>query len=190
MPHRHLIWNKLSSTVVKNRRIFTVTDCVFESSEGAIGTFTVLDAPDWACVIPIVEDGPARRFVMVRQFRFGSASISMEFPGGVVDPGETPLEAVTRELREETGYVAERIEPLGWVWTNPAFLDNKFHVFVARGCRKAHEQALDEHEIVDVELRDEADVLAGIGNDPFSHALMVDAAFLYVRKVYVAGDKS
>lgn len=95
--------------------------------------FYALQAPDWINVIPMTPEGEV---VLVEQYRYGLEAPTLEIPGGMIDEGETATEAARRELREETGYVAEELESLGRVSTNPAFLTNFAHIFLATGCRR------------------------------------------------------
>jgi 8-oxo-dGTP pyrophosphatase MutT (NUDIX family) len=83
-------------------------------------------------VIPVVDTEEGRKFVMIRQYRHGTGRCSLEFPGGIVDKGEDPVVAVSRELLEETGYAADLILPLGSLSPNPAIMTNSFHAFIAR----------------------------------------------------------
>ena len=97
---------------------------------------TVLETPEWCNVVALTREG---RLVVVRQFRFGSAKVTTEIPGGVVDPGEEHGDAARRELREECGYTSERWSYLGCVEPNPAFHDNLCHHWLATGCTKVAE---------------------------------------------------
>ena len=94
---------------------------------------------DWVTVVPITAAG---RVVMIRQYRHGTGEIGLEIPGGVIDPGEEPLAAARRELREETGYGASELASIGQVAPNPALQDNRCYSFVARGAFCARAQAL------------------------------------------------
>ena len=78
--------------------------------------------PDWINVIPLTDDG---QVVMVRQYRFGIEGFTLEIPGGMCDPGEPPLEAARREMREETGYAPSEMIELGWVHPNPPLQNNR-----------------------------------------------------------------
>ena len=113
--------------------IFRVDEVQRESESGERGTFYVLEATDWVTVIPVVYDGEGRRcFVMVEQYRHGSGRVTMEFPAGTVDPGETAESTGRRELREETGYAAQSFELIGELSPNPAFMANSTYTYVAR----------------------------------------------------------
>jgi ADP-ribose pyrophosphatase len=92
----------------------------------------VLEGPDWVNVVAIT---PAEKIVAVSQYRFGAGKPSLEIPAGLLDEGETPLECAKRELEEETGYTAPEWSSLGWCHPNPAFLQNRLHLFLARGAR-------------------------------------------------------
>jgi len=103
-------WEETSSRELLDCKIFSVRESVRETRDLAKhGRFYLVDAPDWAGIIPVVDTPEGRKFVMIRQYRHGTGKISVEFPGGIVDPHEDPLFAVARELLEETGYRAEMI---------------------------------------------------------------------------------
>lgn len=103
----------------------------------------VLESRDWVNVVAITAEGLV---ILVRQYRFGSSAVTTELPAGMVDPGETPLDAARRELLEETGQAAERWRSLGSVAPNPAFLNNRCHLFLAEGCRSVAEPRMDGGE--------------------------------------------
>ena len=103
----------------------------------------ILEAPDWVNVVAIT---PERRILAVSQFRFGIRRLSLEIPAGLVDPGETPLQAAKRELEEETGYTAREWKPLGWSYANPAFLNNRAHHYLALDARRTLAPHLEDGE--------------------------------------------
>jgi 8-oxo-dGTP pyrophosphatase MutT (NUDIX family) len=118
---------------------------------------------------------------MVRQYRHGSDEVSVEFPGGVVERGEDPAAAAARELAEETGYAASSIRLAGSVYPNPAFMDNRFHVFLAEGLERVGGTDFDEHEVIDSFLVPAEEVRTTMGSGQYSHALMATALFLADR---------
>lgn len=176
-----LRWKRLGRRVVARTPVFTLVERDNEGPDGRRGSFVVLEASEWAAVVPVIERGGEECFLMVRQYRHGSDEVSVEFPGGCVDPGEEPIRAAARELEEETGYVADSIRSAGTIRPNPAFMENGFHVFLAEGLRPAGRRDLDEHEIVDALIVPASEVRAGMGTGQYSHALMVAALFLADR---------
>lgn len=93
-------------------------------ARGREGQFFVFDMPDWVVALPVTPD---RRVVLVQQFRFGKNELTWEFPAGLVDPGEDPVAAAVRELREETGYAGAEARKVGSGWPNPALQNNTCH---------------------------------------------------------------
>ena len=111
--------------------------------------YYILEYPDWATGFALTEDN---KVLMVRQYRHGLGVVSTELPGGVIDKGEKPAEAIARELKEETGYEFHTIEKIGQVSPNPATSTNYMHMFVAKGGKKVSDQNLDDTEDVEVLL--------------------------------------
>jgi len=132
----------------------------------------VLDAPSWVNVVARTVGGA---FVVVRQFRFGTEEVTTEVPGGVVDPGEEPLEAARRELREETGYTSERWSLLAVVAPNPAFQSNRCWQFLAEDCERTQATELDPGEDIQVALLEESELRAEIESGAIDHSLILCA---------------
>ena len=145
-------------------------------------SFSVIEASDWAIIVPVLETPQGKQFVMVRQWRHGSQCLSLEFPGGVFEPGENPKEAAARELQEETGYKPGKIRKLGELSPNPAIMSNKVHFFLAEDLIDTGSQRLDPDEFVDAELVGADTVLKNIGKVPYIHALMGTALALYLQQ--------
>ena len=100
------------------------------------------------CVIPILDDGTV---LMERQYRYAHGRVFYEIPAGKLDsPDENPLDAAKRELREETGAVAERFTFLGELDTSPALISEKIYMYLAEGLTFG-ERELDDDEFLDVE---------------------------------------
>lgn len=138
---KNLWWETKSKKEILKSSIFGVSEVRRSGPDGSEGDFIVLDAPSWVNVIvPLTLCHEATfcfdDFLMVKQFRHGSGTITMEFPAGAIDKNESPLEAAKRELKEESGYTAKEFFYLGGVNPNPAFMSNKTHTFVAVGAQK------------------------------------------------------
>gem|GEM_PF-39388 len=170
---RHLHWDVLHDETILEATIFRMKRSRRRSSDGREADYFMLETGDWVNVVALTtNEAGVECFIMVRQFRHGSMRVSLEFPGGLVDPGELPLEAITRELTEETGYVGDRFEEIGSVNPNPALMGNRCYTYLVRDCRYAKNQNLDANEIIDVELVPVTELLSGSRNDEFDHALM------------------
>ena len=175
-----LCWKEEGRKTAFKCPIFEVGERYCRSPKNGLNTFFVLDTSDWAIVIPVLEAKRGREFVMVRQWRHGARELSLEFPGGVFEKGEDGEAAAARELREETGYCAGKIEKLGVFNPNPAIMSNKVHFFLATDLKTPLEQDLDDDEYVEVETIPWKEVLSGLGKAPFIHALMGTALALYL----------
>jgi ADP-ribose pyrophosphatase len=174
-------WKERAARSIADCRIFDVSASERESEKGRTGTFYLVNSLDWAGVIPVVDTAAGRMIVMIRQYRHGTGRLCLEFPGGAVERGEDPANAVGRELTEETGYRAGMVLPLGLLSPNPAFMTNSFHAFVAEGCVLEREQELDENEEIEVSLVPERDAIDLVGAEDYAHALMTATLFLYMR---------
>lgn len=141
---------------------------------GSEGDFYILKTRDWVNVVPVTPDN---ELVMVRQYRFGIEETSWEIPGGVMDPGEDPIEAGARELSEETGFVARSCSVIGHVAANPAIMDNTCHFVWADGATLQAELKWDEHEEIETRLFPIDEVYAMAHRGEIKHSLVVAALF-------------
>jgi 8-oxo-dGTP pyrophosphatase MutT (NUDIX family) len=139
-----------SSQEVLRTPIFTLRqDTAAHPRTGRQGQYVVLESPAWVNVVALTTD---HEMILVKQWRHGTRRVEVECPAGLVDEGESPLEAATRELREETGYVAQHMELIGAVAANPAYQDNTCYTLLATGCQRRAPQDLDEGEDIEVVL--------------------------------------
>jgi 8-oxo-dGTP pyrophosphatase MutT (NUDIX family) len=168
-----MTWQRLDSIRLHSYRLFTTRRdrCRSPVTERE-HDFYILECADWINVIPLT---PQREVVLVRQFRHGVRETTLEIPGGVIEPGEEPAAAAQRELREETGYVAEQMLSLGFTYPNPAIQENRCHLFLAEGAQCVGAQDLDETEEIQVVRLPLARVLAMIATGELDHALMLAA---------------
>ncbi len=143
---------------------------------GQIHNFFVLDSPDWVTIVPVTPEG---KLVCIRQWRPGTAAVELELPGGVIDTGELPKDAAMRELREETGYVAETLIPLGSIAPNPAILTNRCHFFLAKHAVPTGHQELDSAEDIELALLDRTMIPNLIAEETLRHGIIIAALYHY-----------
>jgi ADP-ribose pyrophosphatase len=171
-------WELVASEELQDCEVFRVKRLMARSPHtGAIHPFYGIHSPPWINVVPVT---PAGEIVMIRQFRQGSREVTLEIPGGMVDPGETPAEAAARELREETGYGGGTLAPIGAVNPNPALFDNRLHSFVARDVEPVGEIQNSPLEETRVELLPRAALRDLLRTGAIDHALVVAALLWFL----------
>jgi 8-oxo-dGTP pyrophosphatase MutT (NUDIX family) len=162
-----------SEILVEDRWIRLRADRLRTRQGVEIAPWYVLDYPDWCVVVALTED---QRLVLVRQWRHGAQSWSLELPGGVIDRADAdPVAAAQRELREETGFGGGEWRYLYAGHANPAMQTNRLHVVLATGLRQVATATPEPTELISVEFLGVAEVLDGLPHGLIGHSMHVGA---------------
>lgn len=152
---------------IKSRRVYTGKVISLDVDtvrfpDGSVGELEMVRHPGASAVVPFLSD-PARgdpQVLLIRQYRYAAEGYLYEIPAGRLNPGENPRDCALRELKEETGCSAERVDELFTMYTTPGFTDEKIHLFMATG-------------LMSGETKHEADEFLELQPMPLSRALQM-----------------
>ena len=163
-------WKILSSEYLIRRPWLTARRDKVQLPDGRVNDeYYILEYPDWINVIARTKDG---QYVMVEQYRHGLQEIFTEIVAGVMEKGETPLEAAKRELAEETGYGNGHWELFMTISANPSAMNNLSYSFLATDVELIGSQHLDATEDVRVKLLSEEELYQLLSKGEMKQALM------------------
>ena len=117
---------------------------------------TCVRHPGAVVILPILDTPGGARVVMIRNYRFGPDRVLLELPAGGLEPGEDPAHTASRELIEEAGYEAARVEKLCEFFTSPGMSDELMHAYVARGLKEVGQRTEADEEISVIPMAPEA----------------------------------
>ena len=170
-------WKLLHAKIIQSCRIFSIKSERYRSPRsGKEHDFYLIDSVDWVNVIPLTSD---EKVILVKQFRFGTKDFCLEIPGGMIDEGDTPSQAASRELLEETGYAGEEPILLGIVHPNPAIHTNRCYTYLVRNVTFTNPPQQDSTEDIEVKIVPLVKIPRLIHDGQITHALVI-AAFYWL----------
>lgn len=117
------------SEILFRGKVFDLKVDQIEYDSGNKGVRETAIHPGGAVAVPVMDNG---KIIFVKQFRFPLQKTLLELPAGKLNKDEDPLVCAVRELEEETGYKAEKIEKLGAICTTPGFCTEILHIYIAQ----------------------------------------------------------
>jgi 8-oxo-dGTP pyrophosphatase MutT (NUDIX family) len=175
-------WRTTGRKILATTPVFSLRQDSKERASGSASRhdFYILDAVDWVNVVPVTPSG---EIVFIELYRHGIDASSLEIPGGMIDPEDPePAAAAAREMREETGYEADHLVPLGVVHPNPAIQGNRCHTFLAENARRVGDPRPDETEDIRVVLHPRQEVPRLLREGRITHALVVAGLYWYLER--------
>ena len=150
---------------LKNRRVYegkviSLDVDAVRFPDGSVGELEMIRHPGAAAVIPFASDphGQDPTILLIEQYRYATNGKLFEIPAGRLNPGEDPQVCAERELLEEVGVKAGRVERLTTIWTTPGFTDERIHLFMATDLT-ADQHAREPDEFIEVTPRPLSEVL-------------------------------
>jgi ADP-ribose pyrophosphatase len=153
--------------------------------DGSTGELEIFHHPGASAVVPFLSDpaGADPQLLLIRQYRYAAGGWLYEIPAGTLDEGEDPAVCARRELEEETGCTAERVERLTTIHSTPGFCDERIHLFMAVGLTMG-EHRRERDEFLEVERMSLSAALARIERGEITDAKSV------VGLLYAAGFRA
>jgi ADP-ribose pyrophosphatase len=169
----------LESEKIFKGAVFDVERDMLREDNGIEIIREVVRHPGGAGALPLFEDG---RVALVKQYRHPARRELLEIPAGRIESGETPEMCAAREMEQETGFRAGRIEKLAEFYTTPGFCEEKLHVYLATDLTPSS-QALDHDELVEIVYLPFAEAAQMLGRGEIEDSKTIIALLLALKKV-------
>lgn len=151
----------LKSKRVYSGKVINLDIDTAQFPDGSVGQLEMIRHPGAAAVVPFASDpkGPDPTILLIKQYRYAALDTLFEIPAGRLEPGEDPRVCAERELLEEVGVSAGRVERLTTIWTTPGFTDERIHLFSATDLTTG-QHAREPDEFIEVTPKPLSEVIA------------------------------
>lgn len=174
-------WELLSSEIVYEKKWLKLKEDACRLPDGRIlSPYLVVDVPGFCNVFIVTEK---EEVVLVKQYRHAGGIVSVEMPGGMVDPGEDPAATVLREMREETGYSSDQVELLYTMHPNPPLESNRSWFYLARNAKPDQVIAQDPFEDIELLLVSKEEFMRMLLNHEFTHGIQTGGMYAAAVKL-------
>jgi len=174
---------QLASRRVYTGRVVRLDVDTVRFPDGSTGELEIIRHPGAAAIVPCLSDPRTSddpTILLIRQFRYAAGGPLWEVPAGTLDPGEEPEACARRELLEEAGVTAERLERLTSILTTPGFTDEVIHLYLATGLTTGA-PSRERDEFIEVVPQPLSRVLARIRDGEIRDAKSI-VAILYMSR--------
>ena len=173
------LWEIQSDEVVADFHSKLVHKYTAQHPDGRHHDFFVLDGIlDWIQCIGLTKN---KEIVLVSQYRAGIKDLTLELPGGGIDKNEDVVQALYRELREETGYTGSDPIHLNTCFPNPAIQTNCVHFYLLKNCEKIYQTDFDPSEDLTTHLLPLDQLDAAIDHNIFQHSITLEGLLIFQR---------
>lgn len=168
----------LSSTTIFQGRVLCFKKVTVRLPSGKLHSREIVEHPGAVTLIPVIDD----KVVLIKQFRLAAGKVIYELPAGTISPGEDPDTCAEREIVEETGYKAGKLEKIFQCYLAPGYSTELMHFYVATGLEPG-EQHLDEDEAIHVYTTPLVEALAMVRKNEIEDAKTTVGLLFYDRFV-------
>ncbi len=174
-------WQPLEKILVKDLNFFKIfKEKYINPRNNKEVYFYHLQLSDWTIILPLLNEN---EIIMVKQYRAGAKKVFYEFPGGLINRNEDPLNSAKRELLEETGYTAEKFTLLNVSYPLPAFQTSKCYIYFAEGLKKVSNTLnLDDGEDIKLEVLKIDEIKEMLYENKLENSMMAFAFSLFLLK--------
>ncbi len=174
-------WELVNSKKVFNSIPFGILRKTFlqPHQKGKFDAF-VIEAPNWVNVVALNSE---KEILLINQFRFGSENIEIEIPAGCIHDKEKPIDAIKRELEEETGFIAKKWNLLGKINANPAIQSNQCYIYLAEELKDTKETHFDPYEDIEHEFASIEQIWKYIQEEKITNAFSLISIFWYLSSI-------
>ncbi len=173
-------WQVFNEKVLFQTRVADIVSAQVKSNRtGREAEFYRLVFPNWVNIIALT---PKRELVLIKQYRFGSQKVEIEIPGGVIEDNESPVEAGSRELLEETGMAGKNARIIGEICPNPAIQDNRCYTVFIEDVVQVAEQEMDDLEDIEVKVVSLEKVNELVADGSINHGLVLNALMFFEKQ--------
>lgn len=167
-------------TVLSSRRVYDgrILNLRIDDVRTPSGIETLREVIEHRGAVALIAFDAAQRLLLVRQYRHAVQRATLEIPAGTLEQGEDPEQCATRELREETGFVAARLERIGGIYPSPGFCTEYIHLYLALDLTQATAQP-EADEAIELERLSWEDVMERVRAGDIADGKSVSALLMY-----------